>query len=98
MESFALLESGAWLPYIALGGLEVAVRVPRIPSSIEGSFEVTMMKDCHTLYGPFPYSPSISRVLPKGAVLMFNRLISYPSTDVFLRLQPNELDPPTPAI
>jgi hypothetical protein len=105
MESFALLEGGAWLPCTAPGGLEVAVRVPRIPSSIEGSFEVTMMKKCHTLYGPFPDSPSLSHVLPKGAVLLFDRLISYPSTDgvfnasdVFLRLQPNEFDAPAPAI
>jgi hypothetical protein len=105
MESFALLDSGAWLPCKAPGGLEVAVRVPRMPSSIEGFFEVTMIKDCQTLYGPFPDSPSLSHVLPKGAVLMFDRLIWYPSTDgsldasnVFLKLQSNELDAPAPAI
>lgn len=105
MESFALLGGGAWLPCKAPGGLEVAVRVPRMPSSREGFFEVTMRKDCQTLYGPFPDTPSLQHVLPKGIVLQFDVLMWYPSTDgsvsasdIFLRLQQSELDIPSPAI
>lgn len=105
MESFALLDGGAWLPCTAPGGLEVAVRVPRKPSSREGLFEVTIRKDCQTLYGPFPDTPSLSHVLPKGIVLEFDRLIWYPSTDgslnasnIFLRLQQSGKDAPAPAI
>jgi hypothetical protein len=105
MESYALLGGGAWLPCKAPGGLEVAVRVPRMPSSREGFFEVTMREDCQTLYGPFPDTPSLPHVLPKGIVLQFDVLMWYPSidgsvsaSDIFLRLQQSESDVPAPAI
>ena len=105
MESFALLGGGAWLPCKAPGGLEVAVRVPRMPSSREGHFEITMRKDCQTLYGPFPDTPILPHVLPKGIVLQFDVLMWYPSLDgnvsasnIFLKLQQNEADLPAPAI
>ena len=105
MESFALLGGGAWLPCKAPGGLEVAVRVPRMPFSREGFFEVTMRKDCQTLYGPFPDTPLLPHVLPNGIVLQFDVLMWYPSSDgsvsasdIFLRLQQSESDVPAPAI
>ena len=105
MESFALLGGGAWLPCKAPGGLEVAVRVPRMPSSREGHFEITMRKDCQTLYGPFPDTPILPHVLPKGIVLQFDVLMWYPSLDgnvsasnIFLKLQQNDADLPAPAI
>ena len=105
MESFALLGGGAWLPCKAPGGLEVAVRVPRMPSSREGFFEITMKKDCPTLYGPFPDTPILPHILPKGIILQFDVLMWYASADgnvnasnIFLRLQQNEADLPSPAI
>lgn len=105
MESFALLGGGAWLPCKAPGGLEVAVRVPRMPSSREGIFEVTMRKDCQTLYGPFPDTPTLPHILPKGIVLQFDVLMWYPGPDgnvsasnIFLRLLQSEADLPAPAI
>lgn len=105
MESFALLGGGAWLPCKAPGGLEVAVRVPRMPFSREGFFEITMRKDCQTLYGPFPDTPLLPHVLPNGIVLQFDVLMWYPSSDgsvsasdIFLRLQQSESDVPAPAI
>jgi hypothetical protein len=105
LESFALLSGGAWLPCKAPGGLEVAVRVPRMPTSRAGFFEVTMKRDCPTLYGPFPDTPSLPHVLPKGVVLPFDLLLWYPTSsgtvsasDIFLRLQQNDMQSQAPAI
>ena len=64
-----------------------------------------MRKDCQTLYGPFPDTPILPHVLPKGIVLQFDVLMWYPSLDgnvsasnIFLKLQQNEADLPAPAI
>lgn len=105
MESYALLPGGAWLPCKAPGGLEVAVRVPRAPSSRSGRFEVSMKADCPTLYGPFPDTPSLPQSLPKGAVLQFDMMLWYPaadgsvnSVDIFYRLEPTDALTPQPAV
>ena len=105
MESFALLPGGAWLPCKAPGGLEVAVRVPRAPSSRSGLFEVSMKAECPTLYGPFPDTPSLPQTLPKGAVLQFDMMLWYSAddgsvnaADIFFRLEPTDALTPTPAV
>ena len=76
-----------------------------MPSSREGFFEVTMKKDCETLYGPFPDSPILPHVLPKGIILHFDVLMWYPNVDgnvtasnIFLRLKQSDNDQPAPAI
>jgi hypothetical protein len=104
LESYALLPGGTWLPCKAPGGLEVAVRVPRSPSSREGNFEVTMKQDCATLYGPFPDSPALPNVIPKGSTILFDMLMWYPSpdgsvnsSDIFLRLK-TDASTPVPAV
>ena len=105
MESFALLPGGAWLPCKAPGGLEVAVRVPRAPSSRSGLFEVTMKAECPTLYGPFPDTPSLPQTLPKGSVMQFDMMLWYSAddgsvnaADIFFRLEPTDALIPTPAV
>ena len=105
LESFALLPGGAWLPCKAPGGLEVAVRVPRAPSSRPGRFEITMKAEVPTLYGPFPDTPSLPQTLPKGASMVFDMMLWYPSadgsvnaSDIFFRLEPTDALVPAPAV
>lgn len=95
MESFGKLDVDTWLP-CSTNGMQVAVQVPLLPYSKENSFLITMKMDCQTLVGPYPGSPYLSEVFPKGTILLFDYIIRYEEDDgsvlvsnIFYRLKQN---------